>query len=78
MSVCKNCGGPLQTETYAEGTITFGDCGYSRAGHFGGGEIQEERCRRPVGSWLASATGDSGAVQDPAPVSLSVQEGQGE
>lgn len=33
---------------YAEATITSGACGYLWAAHFGGGEIQEEPCRRPA------------------------------
>lgn len=47
MSKCENCGGPLVTENFAEATIIRGPCGYSRAAHFGGGEVQTKPCTLP-------------------------------
>lgn len=55
---CPTCGGPLVTENFAEATITRGECGYSWAAHFGGGEVQKNPCLRgvPIGAAIREAS----------------------
>jgi hypothetical protein len=51
---CPSCGGSVATENYGEATITSGECGYSEAAHWGGGELQRRPCRKPAASRSAA------------------------